>query len=254
MTPAEQGRIIAEARLAGERLEAWPGDKPSSLADAYALQEEMVAAMGADRVGWKVGVTSRAAREALGLSAPIYGPLFAPSVVDSPARLAAGPEDLRIVEAEIAFRMGSDIAPGSVSPEALARAIATVHPVIELVGKRGPGGTAEAVEWVVADGGFNAGLAVGPGSPFDNALVLGEETVTVEIDAARVAEGRGDNVDTGPFGVALWLAQALDARGLGLRAGQIVSTGLTTPVVVAEPGQEVTARFSTLGEVRLTLG
>lgn len=253
MDPAEQGRLLAAARRTGEKLSDYPGDKPAGLSEAYIVQEEMAAALAMPRIGWKVGCTAEAGRVALGIDAPVYGPLFAPLVAESPARLPATADDLRIPEPEIAFRMGADLPHGAVTPEALREAIATVHPVIELVSKRLPGGPVDAAEWVVADGALNAGLALGAGMPFAEGQDFLAEEVTLIIDGTEVSRGIGANVDTGPLGVALWLAQALDARGMGLRKGDIVSTGVISDVKLAEPGQEVVARFSTLGEVRLTL-
>ena len=39
--------------------------------------------------------------------------------------------------------------------------------------------------------------------------------------------------------------------GRGLLAGDLVTTGVVTPIIYAEPGEEVRADFGALGEARL---
>lgn len=248
MTPQEQGAAIAGARLDGQKLADYPGPAPAGMHAAYEVQAEMARAMGQPQAGWKVGCTNETARKALGLDRPFYGPLFAPGITRTPACVTTDAGWLGIVEVEIAVRMAHDLDPGA-APDAVIAAIGTVHPALEYVAKRLPGGPVEKAEWVVADGAFNAGLVLGPGLAFDPAMDLQSETTEMWRDGERVAVGSGGLVDSGPLGVLIWLAGVLADRGIGLRAGDFVSTGLTTPVVPVSPGQAVEGRFATLGRV-----
>ncbi len=54
-----------------------------------------------------------------------------------------------------------------------------------------------------------------------------------------------------PLNALAWLADQGVLGGRGLKAGDLVTTGLVTPFVYAEPGDEVRADFGALGEVRL---
>ena len=54
-----------------------------------------------------------------------------------------------------------------------------------------------------------------------------------------------------PLNALAWLADQGVLGGRGLKAGDLVTTGLVTPFVYAEPGDEVRADFGGLGEVRL---
>jgi 2-keto-4-pentenoate hydratase len=48
-----------------------------------------------------------------------------------------------------------------------------------------------------------------------------------------------------------WLANSLSSRGLGLEAGQYVTTGVTSEVYMAERGDAIAADFGILGKVEL---
>ena len=52
-----------------------------------------------------------------------------------------------------------------------------------------------------------------------------------------------------PTNVVLWLANQQSARGRGLKAGEIVSTGTCTGLDPVRPGDRVQADFGGLGTV-----
>ncbi len=249
------GETLAKARLASVRLAEYPCEVPVDLDAAYAEQEAMADAMALPRVGWKVGVTSAAAREMLGLEEPFCGPMYAPYVMPSPAEFSVDANDLRIVEAEIGFRMKSDLAPRAADFMAneVAAAIATVHPVFELANKRLPGTAKDDARWLIADGAMNQAFTYGDGVAFDAAMDLASETVRVSVDGTFVTEGIGANALGNPVDVVIWLANHLRVRGIPLRAGDWVSTGLICDVVFPDPGATVQAEFGSLGAVTLHL-
>lgn len=219
------------------------------------MQAQYLAAIGSPRVGWKVGVTSEAARQMLGFDEPFSGPMFERFTQASPGRVAVSMEDLRILEPEIGFRMGEGLPPrgAEYAMQEVQAAIATVHPVFELVNKRLPGTVKDAPGWLVADGGLHHAFVYGPGFDYAPGMDLAGEAVSVFLDGKLVTEGAGANALGDPLNVVLWLANHLRTRGIGLRAGDWVSTGLLTDVVVPEPGARVRAEFATLGQVELVL-
>lgn len=249
------GETLAKARLASVRLAEYPCEVPVDLAAAYDEQEAMADAMALPRVGWKVGVTSAAAREMLGLEEPFCGPMYAPYVMPSPAEFSVDATDLRIVEAEIGFRMKRDLAPrsGDFTSAEVAAAIATVHPVFELANKRLPGTAKDDARWLIADGALNQAFVYGAGVAFNPDMDLAAETVRVSVDGSFVTEGVGANALGNPLNVIEWLANHLSARGITLKAGDWVSTGLICDVVFPDPGATVQAEFSSLGKVTLHL-
>ncbi len=107
--------ILIAARRSGERLAAAPPGGPESMAQAYAVQDAYIAAMDEPVVGWKVGMTNKAAQQAGGIDEPFAGPLFDSAVVPSPAELETPPQALRLVECEFGFRMAVDL-PAQTAP------------------------------------------------------------------------------------------------------------------------------------------
>lgn len=253
MSAAEIGSKIAASRLASTRMEDYPGSPPANVSEAYKTQDLMTAEMALPIVGWKVGATGEVARKMLNVDEPFSGPLFAPLVTPSPAKLDIDAGDLRIVEAEIGFKMQSTIEPRDAvySRDEIAAAIATVHPVFEIVNKRLPGTLKDNVCWLIADGGVNQSFVYGEGTKFDSGLDMSVETVEVFVDGASVSTGIGSNALGNPLDVVVWLANNLSERGITLNAGDWVSTGLLCDVVILEPGSNISAHYSSLGNISL---
>lgn len=253
MDTDELGRLLAEARREGRKLATYPCDKPGSLDAGFAVQEAMIAAMGVPVAGWKVGLTSKLAQEVVGVDAPFAGPVFADAVFESGAAIGLAEGDLGILEAEVGFRMRTDLPPrGEAYPrEEVLAAVEAVMPVFEWVNKRLPGDIREEAEWLVADGTFNRAVVCGADVAFDAGMDLTGETVAVFQDGVEKATGIGANALGDPAEVLLWLANDLRKRGKGLRGGDVVATGLLSGLVYAETGSVYEARFVTLGAVGL---
>jgi len=249
------GTELARARLAPARLTDYPCSPPESIEQAYLVQNIMAANMGSAIVGWKIGVTSKIARKMLGLDEPLSGPLFANFCLSSPAKFKVAPEDLGIVEAEIGFSMEHDLVPRNApyTTQEVAAAIATVHPVFEIVNKRLPGDLKDNACWLIADGGVDHAFIYGPGSDFNPAMNMATETVSVKLDGEPATDGIGANALGDPLNVVVWLANHLSGRGITLKGGDWVSTGLLSDVVIANAGSFIVAEFQSLGSVSLEL-
>ena len=52
----------------------------------------------------------------------------------------------------------------------------------------------------------------------------------------------------------VWLANELSARGLGLKAGQVITTGSAANVIQVKPGDVVVADFGDLGVAQASFG
>src|ERR1700760_4424637 len=99
-----------------DRRPAWPGIpealRPTTIEDGYRLQQavhERLAALGDPRVGWKIGSTSAAGQQALGITEPFYAGLLtkgrAATLTAALARRMVRPA----LECEIAVVLGKDI-------------------------------------------------------------------------------------------------------------------------------------------------
>ncbi len=65
--------------------------------------------------------------------------------------------------------------------------------------------------------------------------------------------GQGANALGHPLDALAWLAAQAPAGGRGLKAGDIVTTGVVTPFLYAEAGDTLAADFGTLGVIQLEI-
>lgn len=247
---------LASARKTGSKIVTRPERAPRDLNQAYEIQDLYIQCMGEPVAGWKVGATGRAGREALQVDEPVCGPIFATGVYSSPANVAAPANSLYIVEAEFAFRMGHDLSPDTAphQRDTIVAAVETLHPAIEIVDSRLTKGLKSGGRWVVADGSANLAFVHGGGRSDWRTLDLSEHEVLVSLNGARTTSGNGAAAFGNPMNVLVWLVQHLVGRGLTLRRGDWVSTGLVTDVVTLRSGDVYVADFGSLGVVELTRG
>jgi len=222
------------------------------VAGGYAVQRAVTDRREANEgspVGYKVGFTSAAIREALGVDEPAYGRVLADTVREE-GRIDGDDLIDPKIEPELAVRLSDPLDPPATPVDALA-AIGAVFPVIEVVDSRVAGWEMTAGS-AVADNAL-AGRVVHSGRIADPAAVdLPLEGVVVRRNGERVATGIGADVLGSPARVVAWLAEALADRGERLATGDLVSTGSLTELVPLEPGDTVEARFTSLGSVTVS--
>jgi 2-keto-4-pentenoate hydratase len=230
---------------------------PSSRAEAYAVQDRMAELIGDRVAGWKVGATVEAVQRLEGHDGPIPGRLFASRVFDAPARVPGAIFDGYKLECEFAFSFTEDlpVRDRPYGPEEIADLL-LFHLAVELAGTRyapDTGGRAPTTLDAVADNGSGGGFLFGPAIRDWRDIPF----LTLPLEA-RIGGGAAIRVYTGeyrrdPLEVAAETVNDLCARGLGLRAGDYLSTGsLTLPTPIGR-GQTVAARFADLGTLSLTV-
>jgi 2-keto-4-pentenoate hydratase len=227
---------------------------PATVEEATAIQDALHARLGYVCVGWKLGMSSKAAQAANGLSGPFTGRLYKQFVVPSPARFAANAFASPLLEAEIAFRMARDLGPRKASYGeaevlgAVAEAVLGIEVADNRFASRPP-----SPLLLVADNGATGAYVVGPKVANWREIDLAAVEATLEIDGRLAAASlTGDN-RCQPVPVLVWTANALSARGVGLKAGDIVSTGTACAPTPGGPGIKVVARFAGLGEVGMEI-
>jgi 2-keto-4-pentenoate hydratase len=247
--------ILAAAYRRRRPIEALPDDvAPSTLLEAYAIQDRLVAGWRRDTVGWKLSCTSETARTTLGFGEPCRGQIVAGRVHVGPATLPASDYFMRLAEPEFGFRLAHDLSP-ALAPFDLATvtdAIESVIPVIEIVDTAYRNWTSVGVLSLIADNMLAGGVVLGRPEPDWRRFDLQRHAVTVSVNDTVASTGSGGNVMGNPLNALHWLANDLASVGRGLRAGDVVATGLTTGLVFADPGDAVHADFGELGTVDVT--
>ena len=265
-TAREIAEALAAARAQGRKLDAPPGPDPEGWDAAYAIQDALIEATESPVVGWKIGATSKAAQQRLGVDGPFIGPLFERWTTDDPAAIATPAQALRIVEPEFAFRMAAALPPrpAPYSEEEVAAAAGTLHPAFELIDRRikdqpaagvaGTDGFAANPYWFVADCGANAAFVLGEGILEWRGLDLAALSVAVTVDGAPKTRGTGAAAMGSPLAALTWAANHLSQRGIGLKPGDVVTTGVVTEIFALQPGETADAEFEALGSVSLEMG
>lgn len=243
-----------EARRDGTVIDPATCKLPQTIAEAYAIQQRVVALSGLATAGFKVGSTSVEAQHLLGTDEPGAGALLAPYVHASPAAIRLVPAHMPAVEGEFAFRLGRDLPPRATPytlPE-VAEAVADVAGAIEVVGTRFAGGLAGKGRLLTtADCGVNIALATGAWHPYAGLPDLKAHKVTMSINGAPRGSGTGERALGHPMNVMHWLANHQSKVGRGLKAGEIISTGTCTGVDPVDPEDRVRADFGALGVVAI---
>jgi 2-keto-4-pentenoate hydratase len=191
---ADLAKQLWQARRSGDVVQADQAVHPKSLAEAYAIQHEIVALSGAPSRGFKVGSTSLEAQRVLGTDEPGSGPLLAPYVYESPATFAIEAAHTPSVEGEFAYLLGRDLPPRATpyTRNEVADAVAAVAGAIEVVGTRFAGGLAGKGRLLVtADGGANIAFVGGPWHRDLRAMDLKPHPVTMTINGALRGTGTG---------------------------------------------------------------
>jgi 2-keto-4-pentenoate hydratase len=217
----------------------------------YAIQQvntDLDIAAGRRVSGRKIGVTSKAVQEQIGVDQPDFGTLFADMEFGDGIELPASRLLQPRAEAEVALVLEHDLDKGEHSFADIIRATAFALPSIEIVDSRVAGWDIRIVD-TVADNA-SCGLYVIGGRPISLCDVdLRSIPMSMSIDGAEVSTGIGAACLGHPLHAARWLADTMCARNTPLRAGEVVMTGALGPMQAIGPGQTVTASFGDLGTV-----
>ncbi len=231
---------------------------PADITEAYAIQDAFVEQLkkhyDSEISGYKIGCTNGAAQEFLGVEEPFSGRLFATRTYTSPQSFAASDFMMRIIEPEFAVKMAQNLPPRSepYSYEQVAAAVEAIYPAIEIVESRYQEWTKVGALSLVSDQAEHNCIILG--EPITNwqHLDLAAHEMTLWINGNHDQTGRGSVVLGHPFKVLTWLANHLNARDLGLRAGQVVTTGVCVDrVYPAQAGDTIKADFGELGTVEV---
>jgi 2-keto-4-pentenoate hydratase len=253
--PTEGGRAAQAAALliaarGGERLPALPPDlAPRDAAEAYAIQDAVLARLGAPvgwPIGWKVGAKTPTAE-------PASAPMLPGTVLMSPARLVGPAIKPRAVECEFAFRLGRSLPPEGApyTREAVLDAIDALVPAMEVLDSRYRDPDALERISVLADNLSSGAFVLGEPILDWRRVDLARQPARLVVDGAVIAETVDANPAGDPLRLVAWLANALPARGLWLKAGTVVSTGSLTGIVPVGPGAATRAEFPGLGQVEV---
>lgn len=217
--------------------------------DAYVIQQLQISrrvAGGVSVVGFKVGLTSAAMQQQMGVFEPDFGHLLSDMVYAADAPIDAGRFRQPRVEPEVALVLGEALAGPGLSVADVMSATRWVLPAIEIIDSRITDWKISLVD-TVADNASSGGLVLGQ-SPVP---ALGRDLALAGCVFRRngriAGTGAGAAVLGSPWHAAAWLANTLTERGAVLAAGSIILTGSITAAVPVGAGDSVTVTIDGLG-------
>jgi 2-keto-4-pentenoate hydratase len=229
---------------------------PRSRAEAFMIQDRMSEILGDRCIGWKVGAAVRAVQVLEGHDGPITGRLFAPGLFTSPAQIPPMFEGYKI-ECEFAFRFERDV-PARAEPYTRAELgpRLVLHPGLELAGTRyrTNGSSRKATTHdAIADNGAGGGYVIGEGITDWRRIDLARLPIDARIDDGAAIEIYTGEYRRDPVDILVETVNGLCERGIGLAAGDLLTTGsLTTPTPL-RAGQTYVARFGDFSTLRATM-
>ena len=228
----------------------WPG---LTVVDAYAIQRENIEhrlAGGAAVRGHKVGLSSRAMQEMMGVREPDYGHLLDDMFVFEGQEVAAHELIQPRVEIEVAFVLGASLPTRGCHAADVIRATEFVLPAIEIIDSRIADWKIGIVD-TIADNASSAKVVLG-GNPvrLDDVDVRGIGA-SLRRNGALVETGTAAAVLGNPVTAVAWLARTIGAYDIALEAGHVVLPGSCTRAVSVRAGDAVRADFDRLGHVEV---
>lgn len=248
-----------EGRSCGPPSVDWP---TMDVAMAYAVQHQLMTwrqergGTGGKQVravGRKIGLTSPAVQEWLGVSEPDFGVLLDDMVQADSTVISTSSLLQPRAEAEVAFVLAQDLAGPGVTAADVMRATAYIIPALEIIDSR-------IADWNIT---YEDTIADNASSGL---FVLGNHPrLLTEVDlrlAGMALRKNGQVVSTGagaaclghPINAVVWLANKLAEFGQGLKAGEVVLSGALGPVTEVAAGDWLSAEISGVGSINVRFG
>lgn len=200
-------------------------------------------------IGKKIGLTSKAMQNLLGVHEPDYGHLLEDMLLPEGEPCRRDELLLPKVEGEVAFVMERRLQGPGLHVADVLRATAGVMPALEIVDSR-------IRDWkiklpdTVADNASSARFVLGPRLSPARDLDLRLIGMCLEKNGQVVNSGAGVAVLGHPAAAVAWLANKLAEFGAALEPGDVVLSGAVTAAVDVAAGDVVEAHFDRLGSAR----
>jgi 2-keto-4-pentenoate hydratase len=251
-------QLLLDARLQRVRLHELPaGARPTTAPEAYQCQARLIERLnaydGGHCIGYKIACTNAVAQRFLSMPEPFYGRLLSNSTFDSPALIDSGDFFMRIIESEFAFQFALDLPPAAqpLERDQIADALAGVLPGIEIVDSRFQSWTTVGAASLIADNACHGAWVKGALITNWRHLDLAAQPVELSLNGRVIERGSGSAVLGHPLNALQWLVHRLHQQGIGFKAGDYVTTGVTTDIYDAQPGDHLVADFGPVGAIDL---
>ena len=259
MALSEQQRVEAAERLAEAERERTAIDPLTQLypgitgADAYDIQLRQIAAKkatGTGTVGKKIGLTSKALQQQLGITTPDYGHLMDYFTIPDHGEVPLEELIFPRVEPEIAFVLDRPLRGPGVNVAQVLAATRYVTPAFEIIDSR-------IKDWkikfedTVADNGSSARYVLGTERRSVDELDLRLVGMVFKQNGEDIANAAGAAALGNPAACVAWLANALADFDIGLEPDEVILPGALCKSFDAHAGDYFSASYDGLGSVNV---
>ncbi len=223
--------------------------------DAYQVSQHMLRPRierdGERVVGKKIGVTSRAVQEMLGVFQPDFGFLTDAMHFADGAEISI-PERLiqPRAEAEIAFLLRTGLQGPGVSEKDVLAATECILPCFEIVDSRIRNWEIR-IQDTIADNASCGVYVLGEARADPADFELPDLQVKVYKNDRFLSEGRGAAVQGNPLTAVAWLANTLGRYGIPFEAGETILSGSLVPLEPVQVGDRMRLELQGVGEASL---
>jgi 2-keto-4-pentenoate hydratase len=236
----------------GTKLESLDASiRPNDRAEGYAIQAALAGHSTGKLFGWKIAATSEAGQKHINVSGPLAGRILSETVIADGGTASMRGNEMRVGEAEFAFRLARDLPPrpNPYSLQEVLGAVGTLHPAIEIPDSRFSDFVSAGEAQLIADNACAHLFVLGEATSADwRARDLIEERPVVTL-RGRQYIGHGKNVLGDPRLALAWCANELRTLGITLREGEVVTTGTCCTPLPIQTGDLFAADFGVLGRV-----
>ncbi len=256
-TLSEAAQHIWQHWQSGQSFENLPAHcRPQTRAQGYAAQACLPQAGSRTVLGWKIAATSAAGQSHINVSGPLAGRILSGQVLAPDARVPTAGNRMKVAEPEMAFVFAHDLPARAqpYAPDEVMAAVASLHPSIEIPNSRFAVFTQAGEAQLLADNACAHQFILGSRAPegwqtLDLATHPVAARVTHQDGSHWERQGSGAAVLGDPRIALTWLVNELRAQGIGLLAGQFVTTGTCMVPLELTEGDTVLADFGPLGRI-----
>lgn len=227
-------------------------DHKMTLTEAYAIQSISLSKRyerGEKKTGLKLGFTSKAKMEQMGVHDLIWGKLTDHMSIEQDGTLVKSKYIHPRAEPEIAFRISKNI-DTILSADNYLDYIDGVAVAIEIIDSRYEN-FKFSLEDVIADNCSSTGYVLGDWHPASTTIQ--DVPMQLMVDSVAVQSGNSNAILGNPLESLYAATRLAIENGESLFAGHVVLAGAATSAVYVESGQNITADAGVLGKVSLTV-
>ena len=219
---------------------------------AYKVQDRLIELKckeeNTKRVGRKLGLTSKAKQEMMGVHEPSYGVLLGSMQVFEGEPISISPFIHAKVEPEIAFIFDKEVKGPSVTVADILAATAYIAPALEIIDSRFQGFSFTLPD-AVADNSSSSRFIIGERFYKWNQLDLKLMGMVFRKNGEVLATGAGAAVMGHPARALAWMANRLYQVGQNIQPGEIVLSGSLSGAATISPGDHFSASFDGIGSL-----